>query len=698
MRNEIEELRARQQKNERLLAALVANEKSEEVLERLRTGETIEAVLERLDVGGNNSDKWKGKAIEIMQGRSSRVTTEANITTYPQFGTNQAINGALRGARSIGHWPRSMPAFVDNQGDFTIHNAAWDALQSGHEVGSSSRLVNLNAHGDALGWPAKAHSMDRSPLIGTWHQGSKDVMDFTTENQRDEGQTNILGDGFAAGKRLEPIKEIWTDVTNDERLVEHLMALYFCWEYPTFASLSKEHFLDDFRSGNPKHCSSLLVNTVLAIGCRFSSQPATRTVAFDSMTSGDHFFAEAKRLLAQQQDKHILTTVQALGLMSIREASIGRTSEATFYSGQSIRLAIEMGLHLEHQSGGGELETYEHAVRSATFWGAFSLDQCWCLTIGQLPVFSRDTKLITTPSMVDNSEASPWIPYTDDGAPLERNCTQPSNVRSVYKTFAELSELVHRALYTCYSPNTVLNGQALVSIYTQFLAWYDAIPEVLRLGHNFTPSVLFTHMYYHYAILLLFRPLIKLDILSSGIRPRDVCYQAADAISTLVFSYDQLYTLRRTPSFVPYFVLTSSITHLVGYGSHLRGPEALLQCMSDLHAMDECHGFAKRSRQILQYLALEWDIAVTWNEDQEIAGDVKALCRPKKGGLNKFCVNVEPSDIKSTFRIDGNSISTYDDDGNEILNDTLFSPFPLQGRPLLGPMKKSGFKLTGSDI
>src|SRR3954471_24456523 len=69
-------------------------------------------------------------------------------------------------------------------------------------------------------------------------------------------------------------------------------------------------------------------------------------------------------------------------------------------------------------------------------------------------------------------------------------------------------------------------------------------------------------MYYHFAILLLFRPLIKLRIIGSSITPKDVCAQAADAISGLLRSYSQLYTLRRTPSFVPYFVLTSSIMHL----------------------------------------------------------------------------------------------------------------------------------------
>lgn len=34
---------------------------------------------------------------------------------------------------------------------------------------------------------------------------------------------------------------LWTTVTSDTELIEHFLALYFCWEYPIFASLSKEH-------------------------------------------------------------------------------------------------------------------------------------------------------------------------------------------------------------------------------------------------------------------------------------------------------------------------------------------------------------------------------------------------------------------------------------------------------------------------
>lgn len=112
------------------------------------------------------------------------------------------------------------------------------------------------------------------------------------------------------------------------------------------------------------------------------------------------------------------------------------------------------------------------------------------------------------PGIIADIEASLWVPYTDDGlctsvfsqkpcanpltgAPLQRSCEQPSNVRSVYKCFCELSELVHESLYILHSPGKPLAARDLLNIYTQYLNWYDRIPESLRLGHNFTPAVLF---------------------------------------------------------------------------------------------------------------------------------------------------------------------------------------------------------------
>lgn len=272
-------------------------------------------------------------------------------------------------------------------------------------------------------------------------------------------------------------------------------------------------------------------------------------------------------------------------------------------------------------------------------------------------------------------------------------------------------------------------------------------------------------MYYHFAILLLFRPLIKLRIIGSGILPRDVCLQAADAIQGLLRSYSQLYTLQRTPSFVPYFVLTASIMHLaIGVSStdyelahgHLgaglsasesdfaarqaevesskmhavrpraddhrhhmqpiikmdpRAVESINRGIEDLTEMVPCHHFAEQALSILRFLAKKWNIdvhvlAVTKTPSGAmVEADHNSAARPLTTSLNFFAPNMGESDFNTAW---GNldegiskvistaaiapSASLASAAKTDNLENPLFWPFPMQGRPML----ESGEKLEAA--
>lgn len=168
--------------------------------------------------------------------------------------------------------------------------------------------------------------------------------------------------------------ESWTRVTRDSEFINHLMELYFCWQHPFYVLFSKECFLHDMIRGRSKYCSQLLMNALLACACNFSDRPEARTNPDDPSTAGDHFFHEARRLLIEDE-RSALTTVQALGLMGIREASCGRDSSAYQYVGRCIRMALELGLHLCFTGApGNTLTPTEIEVRKITFWGCFTLD------------------------------------------------------------------------------------------------------------------------------------------------------------------------------------------------------------------------------------------------------------------------------------------------------------------------------------
>lgn len=207
------------------------------------------------------------------------------------------------------------------------------------------QLLNMSSAGPVLGAVYNPLGLESDPFAG-----------------RDVGE--------AQDKAL---SKPWTVITSDDTLINHLLTLYFCWEYPISASLSKKHFLDDFGTYRPRYCSAFLVNAILAVGSLFSKEPADMIPIGQAVpVTSQQFFSEAERLWTIQRDSVSLTAVQALGMMSIFEASQGRDSQSMFYSGQSIRMAVGMGLH--RKDGITQLSPVELEVRSATIWGAFSMD------------------------------------------------------------------------------------------------------------------------------------------------------------------------------------------------------------------------------------------------------------------------------------------------------------------------------------
>lgn len=67
----------------------------------------------------------------------------------------------------------------------------------------------------------------------------------------------------------------WTNVTEDNDLVSHLISLYFTWDYPFYSFLDCEVFVRHMAAGNleSEFCSPFLVNAVLANACVSFSPP-----------------------------------------------------------------------------------------------------------------------------------------------------------------------------------------------------------------------------------------------------------------------------------------------------------------------------------------------------------------------------------------------------------------------------------------
>jgi hypothetical protein len=114
-------------------------------------------------------------------------------------------------------------------------------------------------------------------------------------------------------------------------------------------------------------------------------------------------------------------------------------------------------------------------------------------------------------------------------------------------------------------------------------------------------------MYYHFTIILTFYPLMNSHFLDSNISALEVCMDAADAVTTLVRSYENLHGLRRTPCFLPYILFASGIVHLGATKPKINPIDTLIQSAQEvaiLQLMSVCHGSSKRACRILLSRAL----------------------------------------------------------------------------------------------
>lgn len=273
--------------------------------------------------------------------------------------------------------------------------------------------------------------------------------------------------------------------------------------------MSKTLFWRDFSRGRPPantlgktyYCTPVLVNAILALGCHFTSYPGAFDVKDDSATAGDHFFREAKRLIMEndEHEKPRMTTVQAMALMSVREAGCGREAKGWVYSGMSFRMANDMGLNLDsgnmtsnkHVNG----DEAEEDVRRVTFWGCYLFDKCWSNYLGRLPQLPTSMITVPKPEVFPDEDAAPWCPYTDSG--FTQANSQPARIRTVALQITKLCEISNDLLQNFYNPSDLARAKGkaaelkkLSDIHTRLESWRRDLPKELEPKEGGLSSVL----------------------------------------------------------------------------------------------------------------------------------------------------------------------------------------------------------------
>ncbi|RGP63193.1 nitrate assimilation regulatory nira [Fusarium sporotrichioides] len=330
--------------------------------------------------------------------------------------------------------------------------------------------------------------------------------------------------------KLDSVKpSIWTTVSNDDKLMRSLLHDYFLHEYEGLPFFHKDHFLDDMLSGAKNFCSSLLVNSVLALSYH-------RSKFWDTQILGSRFLEEAKRLWELEKSvKPSLPTLQAalvmgnlLNMCSLDK--IGRT-----YNVQALAMANELGLFkpLAQQASPRRRDSY-----TFTAWSLF-FSNCVQDYHTLQPPLRENYPFEPLPDPVEDPAwyGSFWIVYPLADAPL---LVQHG---PLWKAKLELAMIMNDISIAFFGKEEAEVDKptrlSLALMFTKRLtAWYSSLPVSLSPARIVFPSQFKLHFegcdayMTHFLAVLAFNALNRLESSASSLSTMET----EDIRGTLILS------------------------------------------------------------------------------------------------------------------------------------------------------------------
>ncbi|KAI3058354.1 transcriptional regulator family: Fungal Specific TF [Aspergillus niger] len=288
----------------------------------------------------------------------------------------------------------------------------------------------------------------------------------------------------------------WTAVTNDDHLVSHLISLYFTWDHPTLQVVDQEMFLKHMtiKKINPDCCTSLLVNSILAVASTYSDYPEVFARSDDGTSRGQHFFAEAERLWNAEEGHVSLANIQAVALMSRFLKFQGKDGSSWLMLRQSVQLAQDFGMfsspRMRHRQWEKLSPGLQH-VCAVTAWSLFILNS-------QTSLHSRKVAELKPPEykpypVTALDDDIMWTPYP--------HFNQVDHIKQQAHLRFVMSKMIDLTVLVADIPDLLFDKGLDMAIGELWIAaskkcvrlqrWRDSLPKVFETEEGNPPQILY---------------------------------------------------------------------------------------------------------------------------------------------------------------------------------------------------------------
>ncbi|SPJ81559.1 related to nitrate assimilation regulatory protein nirA [Fusarium torulosum] len=293
-----------------------------------------------------------------------------------------------------------------------------------------------------------------------------------------------------AGQRVDPRLEFlrvwqWTSVPVPDLLAAQAVSFYLVNEHPVLAFFDADLMIRDLVSGGRRFCSPLFVSSLLAWSCASYSQfePRARSLSLA-------FLEEAEVRWNELQDYNSVTTLSSAMLLVLTCNQHGQDRVGLNYLDASAEIGLRLGLFGDKDSPMPDFNDEEsRSAASFAAWGAFGWHSLHSIN------FRVEHQIRHPPS----------LPIPGDAAGL----SLPDSMGSTFTWISKFWLIIHETFkdgYNNFSRQPMSNAHRM---YHLLLDWADNLPEDAKRSDDCPHHVLVLHIWYHAAILDIWRPYLE---------------------------------------------------------------------------------------------------------------------------------------------------------------------------------------------